>query len=58
MKKKRNDLLSKLKELAADRRKKPILDNIKSQVEGLRTRLLYTKREVESNVRDTYFFLH
>ncbi|XP_028405600.1 structural maintenance of chromosomes protein 1A-like [Dendronephthya gigantea] len=49
MKKKRNDCLSQLKEVAADRRKRPTLDNIKSQVVGLRTRLQYTQREVESN---------
>ena len=55
MKKKRNDCLAQLKELAADRRKRPTLDNLKSQIEGLRTRLLYTQREVDSNVRVTYF---
>ncbi|CAB3989520.1 structural maintenance of chromosomes 1A-like [Paramuricea clavata] len=49
MKKKRNDCLAQLKELAADRRKRPTLDNLKSQIEGLRTRLQYTQREVESN---------
>jgi hypothetical protein len=57
MKKKRNDCLAQLKELAADRRKRPTLDNLKSQIEGLRTRLQYTQREVESNVRVTHFLL-
>jgi structural maintenance of chromosome 1 len=56
MKKKRNDCLASLKELVADRRKKPALDNLKSQIEGLRTRLLYTQREVESNVRAIHLF--
>lgn len=50
MKKKRNECMAQLKELAADRRKRPQLDNLKSQIEGLRTRLQYTQREVESNV--------
>ena len=54
MKKKRNECLAQLKEVVADRRKKPQLDNLKSQIEGLRTRLQYTQREVESNVRVTY----
>ena len=53
IKKKRNDCMAQLKELAADRRKRPQLDNLKSQIEGLRTRLQYTQREVESNVRLT-----
>lgn len=54
MKTKRNECLAQLKEVVADRRKKPQLDNLKSQIEGLRTRLQYTQREVESNVRVTH----
>ena len=50
MKKKRNECMTQLKELAADRRKRPTLDNLKSQVDGLKIRLQYTQREVESNV--------
>lgn len=51
MKKKRNDCLIHLKDLAAVRRKKPELDNLKSQIDGLRNRLNYSQREVESAVR-------
>ena len=51
MKRKRNECLALLKDLSVVRRKRPELDNLQSQVNGLRGRLSYSRREVESTVR-------
>lgn len=58
MKKKRNDCLLQLKDLAAQKRKRPQLDQLNSQIEGLRSRLKYFQREIESIVWNILFFVY
>eukprot|EP00117_Sycon_ciliatum_P043766 scpid25552/ scgid31647/ Structural maintenance of chromosomes protein 1A len=53
LKKKRDEYLDELKELAKQRRREPELQNLQSQISGLETRLKYSRRDRETMVNNT-----
>merc|ERR1712013_227379 len=48
LKKKRDEYMAEVKELAMERRKESTMPDLKSQINGLESRLKYTKRDKES----------
>ena len=50
LKKKRDQYVKELKDLATERRKDSNLQDLKSQINGLEARLKYTKRDKETIV--------
>lgn len=53
LKRKRDSLLSELKELSKHRRKEPELQNLRSQIDGLEHRLRYSTKDKETTEKQT-----
>lgn len=53
LKRKRDSFLAELKELSKHRRKEPQLQNLKSQIDGLRNRLRYSHKDKETTEKQS-----
>lgn len=57
LKRRRDQYVTEVKDLTAERRKESALQDLKSQISGLESRLKYTRRDKETIVKFVVFSL-